>query len=226
MKRRRREERYRDRPAARDRDARPPSRAGHGPRPPDSAAIASARARSSGVFTLKKLRPSGSSAASSAPSIQSTAAPLQELVDRQLAGAQRARRRREQRPRVAGAQRLDAARRTRRDRVGPGRAVAQRREQRRRDERQIARQADDRVAVGRRGERGVNTAQRPASAPPDRARPRSPSGAHGAGSLATTSTRASPAAQKRPAAARRWRARRPSGTASRRRPAASPARPR
>ena len=129
VKRRRREERCPDDQQQRDRDGDRPAARGHGPRPRDSAAIASARARSSGVFTLKKLRPSGSSAASSPSAIQSTAALLQQLVDRQLARAHARVDDRQQRPRVAGAQRLDPARRPRRHRVGPGRAVAQRREQ-------------------------------------------------------------------------------------------------
>ena len=52
-----------------------------------------------------------------------------------------------------------------------------------------------RVAIVRRGERRVDAASGPTPRAPDRAPPRRPARAHGAGSFATTSTRANAAAQ-------------------------------
>jgi hypothetical protein len=67
----------------------------------------------------------------------------------------------QQRARVTRAQRLDAQGRPRGDHPGARRTIAQRRQQRGLDEREIAGDADDRVAVVGRGQRGLDPAQRP-----------------------------------------------------------------
>ena len=146
MKRRRSEERDADdEQQRRRRDSDRGAARGHGTRSPSPCgrpSLRRARGRP-GVFTLKKLQPSGSSAASAgvvepvgrarrraARGPRSSPAAQARLDDGQQRRARSGRSSGSDRPRDA-----------RRHGVGLGRAIAQRREQRRRDERQIARQA-------------------------------------------------------------------------------------
>ena len=120
----------------------------------------SARRRSSGVFTFVNERSAGSTARSAGSSSQVVRTRFEDRVHGALARGE---------PRLddgqAGAapareQRLGPPREARDDGVRGGRVIAQEREQRRRDERHVARDAHDARVRRRRDERGVDAGER------------------------------------------------------------------